>query len=343
MTFLKNHFARILITVILCAALAPSRAWAVRIVLVTDQVNTNKAQEVVAVFQSTPPFSRLKNLEFQITPTTAKRLGCYVAPQTLTAESFEPDLAKAESMEREFILNTIAPRASLPKSCPKKSAPIDRLIACDTPQALKYLSRVQKARRADFVLVVKADVRYGGSGGRFPVITTGSPATMALHELMHQLGFADEYAYENACEADIYCDQKADDTISKNGFGFLPGTSFNVAQFNGFNSYIDDADVRKRHGSQIPWLKSILLTTPLQVQGHIGTPISPVDPLVDIGLYPAITCQKASKRFDTWQADPRITIMRALTTNYIPEVYWEPLAKALNTSLGEPHVSEKVF
>ena len=255
----------------------------------------------------------------------------------------EDALAYFESVDRLSRIHSNAKNLKAdptPASCVGEKAKPVRLITCDTPKARRYLGGVKAAHGADFVLVVLNLNRYGGSGGVYPVITTGSPATMMVHEFMHQLGFADEYAYLNACEADTYCDLQAGDTKSKSGYGSLPGTSFNVALFNSFNSYIDDQDVKNRHATSIPWVNSIATTTPLQVSGKIGTPSS----LGKVGLYQTIVCERASRRLDTWQSVPQSTIMKALSTNYVPDVYWNTIAKSLGTRLLKaPVAGEKVF
>ncbi|MGG2352376.1 hypothetical protein ACE4Z7_24550, partial [Salmonella enterica] len=86
-----------------------------------------------------------------------------------------------------------------------------------------------------------------------------------------QLGFADEYQYSNACEADIYCDSSNGDFKSPSGYGALPGTSFNVAAFNAKSNYASSAEARKAHASRIPWLSQIPSSTEL-IHGHqLGT------------------------------------------------------------------------
>jgi hypothetical protein len=186
-----------------------------------------------------------------------------------------------------------------------------------------------KTEKASIAIVVKADSRYGGSGGKRPVITTASPASMAIHELMHQLGFADEYAYISACEADIYCPAGVSDSKSPSGFGNLPGTSYNVAAFNARSSYASSDDARRAHAKSIPWFSFIPTKASLITHGKLGSPSTGMA----AGLYRAIVCDKATQRRDTWQAVSESTIMKTLSTTRIPKAYWPTLARSLGTTL----------
>ena len=315
--------------------LAPQNAWAVKIVIVTDQPKAVKAQEVASLFRSTEPFSRLKNLDFKVIKTSSAKLGCNLAPPTAldVAGVKNSDLLETiESRDRlatSLNLKKRSARFLLPASCNDQgSQPPSRLIACDSIQSLLFLGALKKTEKAAFVIVVKDDPRYGGSGGPSPVITSGSPAAMALHELLHQLGFADEYSYLNACEADLYCPPGGDDTISRSGFGSHPTTAFNVAVFSEDKSYSSSEDVRRKHNKQIHWVNFIDKTTELLTNGKVGTPRPGL-----IGIYRAGVCDKASSLTPTWASVSEPTIMRTLKTTYIPEDYWPTIAKSLNTKI----------
>ncbi|MES2965450.1 MAG: M64 family metallopeptidase [Bdellovibrionota bacterium] len=319
-----------------CSFMISAPTFATTVVIVTDQPGQVKAKEVISTLKSTPPFSRLQSFDLKIKTASTKTIGCDAAPLAAQKSNFrgvgEEALQYFESIDRLSRLSLGAKglaAAKIPASCTGNKTKPTRLITCDTPKANRYLGSVKGTMKADFVLVVLNLPQYGGSGGRYPVITAGSPATMMVHEFMHQLGFADEYAYISACEADTYCDVQAEDSKSKSGYGYLPGTSFNVALFNSFNSYIDDEDVRNRHATKIPWVRSIATSTPLQVNGKLGTPAASSE----VGIYPAIVCEKASRRLDTWQSVSKSTIMKSLSTNYIPEVYWNTIAKSLGTTI----------
>lgn len=297
------------------------------ILIVTDQPKAAKAQEVASLFRTTEPFSLMKDLKLKVIQTNPAKLGCQAAP--LSAFDF---VAVSDSNQEELLARSewrdqvVRIAATLPPSCSNKDNPISRLITCETPQANAYLNALKKTEKAQQIIVVKTDARYGGSGGVRPVITTGSPASMAIHELMHQLGFADEYAYLNACEADIYCDANAIDYKSPSGFGALPGTAFNIASFNAKTSYSSNSDVRKTHGSQIPWLSFIDTKTDLTTGGQLGTPKTG-----QVGLYRSGVCDKSTDRHDTWQSTTDVTIMKTLSTTKIPKDYWPTIAKSLGT------------
>ncbi len=313
-----------------------SPAHATKVLLVTDQVKALKAREVSKLFAATEPFSKMKDLEFEVIQTTPRRLGCTVAPQSLSEEkevsalSDEELLARAESRDRlADIHNFTKAVQSLPPSCNEKDGGVPtRLISCQSSVTKSYIQGLLKSERAALAIIVKDEARYGGSGGETPVITTGSPASMAIHELMHRLGFADEYGYYNSCEADIYCDQQSGDFTSKSGYGFLPGTSFNVALFNARASYSSSSEVRRTHGPKVPWLSSISSSTKLLTNSKLGTPDSG-----KVGIYRAIVCDKATKKLETWQSTSEPTIMKTLSTTYIPKPYWNTLAKSLGTKI----------
>ncbi|HVK61206.1 MAG TPA: hypothetical protein VM432_06630 [Bdellovibrionales bacterium] len=294
------------------------------IVLVTDQPGGANAREVVRSFQTIEPFSRMSGLKFEIVQTTAKKLGCETAPET---ERFNSDLDAMESIDR--LASAIESKEALPASCKDQPPPI-RLITCDTPIAQRFLTSIKTKYSANYVIVVKSDPRYGGAGGRFPVITTGSPATMAIHELMHLLGFADEYEYTTDCEADYYCGTTLPDeqTRSPAGYGSIPGDSFNVPLFNARSRYSSNEQARSLHGALISWLNLIPKTTPLIERGKLGSPSS-----VPVGLFRGVTCDKASRRMDTWRAENTLNIMDKLSVTYIPTAYWQTIETSLGTKI----------
>lgn len=320
-----------MIALLLATALSLNAHATTTMLIVTDQPKAAKAQEVASLFRTTEPYSLMRDLKLKVIQTTETKLGCTSAPanaEDIVAASDSDQqnlLARSEWRER----NRAFRGGGLPASCSNKENPIARLISCDTPQANAYLSALQKTETAQQIIVVKTDARYGGSGGTRPVITTGSPASMAIHELMHQLGFADEYSYISACEADIYCGAGADDFKSPSGYGYLPGSSFNVAAFNSRANYSSNADVRKVHGSQIPWLSFIAKSTDLTSNGKLGSAPTPGQ----IGLYRAVVCDLATDRRDTWQSTSDDTIMKTLATTRIPKDYWNTIAKSLGTHI----------
>ena len=313
-------------------------ALATKILIVTDQAKAVKAQEVAKLFKTTEPFSLMRDLSFEVIQTTSRKLGCETkaaALQELSQLSDDDALARSESQDRladihEAALLDNTKGRGLPPSCSGKDGSVPtRLVSCGSTTTKTYISGLLRSEKATYAIIVKDESRYGGSGGATPVITTGSPASMAIHELMHRLGFADEYGYYNSCEADIYCDVQSSDVISKSGYGALPGTSFNVALFNSRASYKTDAEVRTRHGSQIPWLSSIAKATKLTNSTKLGTPEAN-----KVGIFRAIVCDKATKTMETWQATAPPNIMRTLSTTLIPKPYWPTLAKSLGTKIS---------
>lgn len=221
---------------------------------------------------------------------------------------------------------------ALPPSCGGDNGGVPtRLISCDTPQTMAFIGALKKTEKASYAEIVLTDSRYGGSGGEYPVITTGSPAAMAIHELMHRLGFADEYGYYNACEADIYCPAGAnDDIISPSGYGALPTTAFNIAAFQSLPSYPSSAAVLSSHANLIPWASDIEARTALTTNGKLGSPTK-----VATGIYRAIVCDLATTKMETWQSTSSPTIMKTLATTYIPEAYWHVIAKSLGTTISK--------
>jgi hypothetical protein len=318
-----------------------TQAFATTILVVTDQAKAVKAREVSALLRATEPFSLMSDLKMKVIQTTAAKLGCEVAAvsskdlmpviaHSLSAKESSDLLSRSESRDRESRAKGVGQFDALPASCSQKASPISRLITCETAQANRYLGALAKTEKTQFILVVKTDARYGGSGGTYPVITTSSPATMAVHELMHRLGFADEYGYYTTCEADIYCDSKTGDETSPSGYGSLPGSSFNIAKFNARANYSSNSDVRKWHGRELPWLSMISSSTNLLTNGRLGS----TPKARETGLFRSIVCDKASKRIDTWQPTTDSTIMMTLTTTYIPKSYWPTIAKSLATHIA---------
>jgi hypothetical protein len=318
-----------------------AKAHAVKVLIVTDQSKAVKAREVANLFRTTEPFSLMRGLEFKVIQTSARKLGCEVRAASAleahaTVEMTDEDaLAKVESQDRlatllEQVHLTDDKAAGLPASCNDKGGTVPtRLISCQSATTKTYIDGLLASEKATYAIIVKDESRYGGSGGVTPVITTGSPASMAIHEFMHRLGFADEYGYYNSCEADIYCEQQRDDVVSRSGYGSLPGTSFNVARFNAYASYKNDSEVRTRHASQLPWLPSVSKSTRLTTGSKLGTPEAG-----KIGIYRAIVCDKATKKTETWQSTSRPNIMQTLSTTLVPKPYWSTIAKSLGTKLS---------
>lgn len=322
------------------AFFAASVASASKLVIVSDQPKAIKARDIAALFRATPPYSLMKDLSIKVIQTSTAKLGCQSsAPSAfdvmaVTTQDADADelLRLAESRDRRAQITRGLRALGLPPSCSDKGGLPTRLITCDSPQSQAYLAALKRTEKANYVVVVKDDARYGGSGGPYPVVTSGSPSAMAIHELMHRLGFADEYGYYTPCEADIYCPLQSDTSISPSGYGSLPATAYNVTLFNERARYASNADVRKAHAKNVPWLASIDAKTDLiSAAGKLGTPAAG-----KIGIYRAIVCDKASQTMESWQSTSEPTIMKTLGTTYIPKNYWPIIAKSLGTHITEP-------
>lgn len=350
---------------------AAQNANAATIAVVTDQVSQEKARELVQLMKSTPPFSRMTDLNLVIHAVQPDELGCGAKDRSrLSAFSVlaqtlgDPRklLPLLESNQRLVSWNRPLPEMTpsaqpnskastnfasggLPASCRVPNAQLnaleDRLIRCDSPESLAFLRKQKTQLSASYVMVVIDDPRYGGSGGEFPTMTSASPTEMGIHELMHQLGFTDEYQYISACEADIYCLGLFADFKSPSGFGSYPGTAFNVAVFTAQNPYASSQDVITRHGKKIPWLKQLpaaALATLVDQEKNLGTPDKNT-----VGIFSTNVCDLASTATHTWTAETRPTIMQTLNTNYIPSVYWPTIAKSLGTTVGAAVDGEAVY
>jgi hypothetical protein len=312
-------------------------AAAALILLVTDQPGSEKARAVKMAFETTAPFSKMPDLDLQIVSVSSDELGCESAtPSNFDLLPFDGNIL-AFTEWRDRIGLAIDAKRELPFTCKETPKP-QRLIDCDTPKARAFLSALKQDRGAEFALVIKNDPRYGGSGGLNPVITTGSPELMAIHEFMHRLGFADEYEFTTDCEADLYCvdSAKDQDVPSNSGYGNLPGWSFNVPRFNSLDSYDSNKVARRAHGKLVPWLPLISRDTLLVTGRTLGSPES-----VRFGLHRAVVCNKATERSDTWRAENADNVMHSLHTNYIPELYWETIARSLGTTIDSGALNER--
>ncbi|MFN7728956.1 MAG: hypothetical protein ACK5P7_07355 [Bdellovibrio sp.] len=108
-------------------------------------------------------------------------------------------------------------------------------------------------------------------------VTSASPPAVALHELLHLVGFKDEYAYVNEGEANLYCAARS----------MAP----NLTIFLSSPPYSSDGDARARHAGDIPWYSRINAPS-ISSPPELGTTEND-----KTGLYPAKTCEKATKGF----------------------------------------------
>ncbi|MBC7537693.1 MAG: hypothetical protein H7281_02640 [Bacteriovorax sp.] len=187
----------------------------------------------------------------------------------------------------------------------KADAAIARLPECDTHAIV--LDAAQ--RGVSQAIIVKDNPIYGGSGGAIPVVTTGSPASVAVHEYMHTLGLSDEYQY-SASEAVIYCK-----SVSSPNLAFIEPNP---------NGYQNDSSARSQHMGHIPWGEFIKSETPITHSGGTllgtdgvnhdmyATPNSTGAPSrmgSSVGLYEGKTCKSAVPPLKTWQPGREASIM----------------------------------
>jgi hypothetical protein len=289
------------LTVILFSILLSSTVNAATLTILTDQKGSAKAKELKELITKTPPFSRIRNLDINI-----------VEESSIECEKMQ-GMSENNSGSSESSANS-----SLPASCKvtsaKKSKNSDeedvgnRLVSYDCTS----LAKVQSQTNADYLILVKNDSQYGGSGGTYPTMTTGSPAQVGLHELLHQMGFADEYSYYSACEADIYCDASM-------------GRSVNVAIFADKPPYSSDAQARGMHSKQIPWYGKIKPATEIITGSQLGTPKNGL-----VGVYHGQTCELATNGAKGWVSGSEENLMESVYTNLIPEEHWQAISEALN-------------
>jgi hypothetical protein len=187
---------------------------------------------------------------------------------------------------------------------------ISRVFYCsDSPQ------RFAAETNADRVLIIKKDdARAAGSatavGGIGAAMTTGLDSRGGLHELLHAIGFMDEYAFTRGREADLYCAGRQ--------------TGPNLAIFRYQAPYESDEVARQRHRSDIPWYGRITAKA-ISSPPELGTP----EP-GKIGLYPAATCEHATTGYRSWRPgdEKEPTIMQRLD-GIIPDSFCPAVRHAL--------------
>jgi hypothetical protein len=281
--------------------LVPS-AEAKTLILLTDESSGKSAEGLKSAFLSTPPFSRMKDLEIKVVVKESARCEAWKGPATNSDEEKQPGGTA-------------------------------RILHCNNSSDL---ATAQAENNGDYLIFVKNDPTYRGGGGNFPTMTTGSPALMGVHEFIHTLGFADEYSYPSAFEADMYCGLAARPGETK--FAPYPGLSFNIAVFEDHPPYASDSQARSLHGGQIPWFGKISASTLITSGGQLGTARGKKL----IGLYPAKTCIKSTKQKKSWQPGEETTLMESLSTNYLPPAYWDQIALAMGTTISGPSAEESV-
>lgn len=181
----------------------------------------------------------------------------------------------------------------------------NRVVDCDPANLLTIAAE----NNTEHAIYIREDATYGGSGGSVPVINSGSPPNMAIHEFLHKFGFADEYPY-SAEEAHHYCSN---------------ARTPNVAFFNDTPPYSSDGHARQEHSADIPWYGEIRPATLITSGSDLGTPRRGV-----VGLFRSVTCDNANPPVASWKPGSEPTIMENLETNHIPRSYWPAILTGLN-------------
>lgn len=188
---------------------------------------------------------------------------------------------------------------------------LNRVVTCDSEAIIAHMAG---ENNADRVILVYDSASYGGASSSTAMVSVGLPTNGAIHELMHTFGFADDYMYASACEADTYCPR----------WKSTPNSTI----FQDSPPYPSDAVARARHSSQIPWFAQILPTTLITTGSQLGTPVRGA-----IGLYPGKQCIYSSDHLKIWSPGDLPTVMETLNVSYIPKSYWPAVAEGLHTRI----------
>ncbi|MBY0415505.1 MAG: hypothetical protein K2Q18_15135 [Bdellovibrionales bacterium] len=245
-------------------------AHAYKFVIFTDESATDTSSQVKEVLLKTYPFSTL-NVEVEIVRVPSSDLEC-------------------ES------------------GATRSGKKVERMVTCKDTESIQKRALAKGGQQA---MIVKNITKYGGSsgiGGGVPVITTGSPPRVMLHEFLHTLGLCDEYAYPEE-EAKDFCE---DVKINPNAAYIQPQSS-----------YGSDSEARAMHSGQIPWYGDIFATTRITNSSQLGTGVvskelnAPNDNTIPAalseptGLYRGKTCDNAIPKIKkvVWHPGGKATIM----------------------------------
>lgn len=290
---------------ILLAALIAAvgvNASAKKLVILTDEPSGAKAREIQQLITSTSPFKLLKPSELTVE--------VHVIDPTEPIKC-APKVIKYTDQEL-YSLKYYSEKAGIPISeaqlaMYKKGYTIDRLVDCDK----EAITAIGQRFGADRLMFVHQSQWEGGSGGEIPVILSGSRSGIGMHEWLHGYGLADEYAYRRE-EAPFYCNQHQ---------------WANVAIFNSEPPYSGSADVRARHGSQIPWLPYLSSSAVLVNGTELGSPKAG-----NLGIFPSKTCTAVVPTLQSWKSSSNPTIMEDPASTYIPKPYWPPILSGIGVS-----------
>ncbi len=247
--------------------------WAGSILIVSDEPGMLKAKEVAQAFATTPPFSMLEDFEVDLQEVKARDLSCL--------------------LEKDSVI----------------------LCQLSASEEQKVLSR-RADQLPDSILVVKVENSYRGTAylnGLYGSITHVTAALAGVHEILHTLGFNDEYTYrwemaQKICRGVI---------STPNVFGRTP-----------FYEPVTENLAWNVYWQFIPWRMQILSGTPLTLDGKLRTP-NPQQ----VGLHPSALCSRIQNGFQAWQPLPDVTLMQTLSTHHIPRMYWPLIARKLRSKL----------
>lgn len=186
-----------------------------------------------------------------------------------------------------------------------------RVMACG-PVYARFVSK----NKADKVVIVRDDKKYAGSaviGGLGASVTTATPPEVGLHELLHAVGFYDEYEFASTREANELC-------LENLG-------SPNITYFKDRPPYTSDLQARSLHSGQIPWYTRINAST-ITTGSNLGSKESN-----KIGLYPAENCKLASSGVKAWRpGDSRKPNIMATVdgAGKVPDTFCQIIGSVLN-------------
>ena len=302
-------------------------AMAAKILIVTDQPTQQRAKEIQTALKTTPPFSLLKNLVVVIRYLPKEAVVCSrplvdqpkqdsSTALPATTKSEEPKIP--DSCKKMFAQ---AANSSLKNEAETQAAAqaqrqisdAQRLIVCDTGQALMDITGKENADRTIFV---RESDTWGGASGSSITVTTELPPSGTIHELLHSFGFGDEYSYASPCEADTYCPYAQ------------IGSWANIAAFPELAPYPSDSVARQKHSSQIPWYSKIAPNTLITSGSILGTPKPN-----EIGLHETHVCDLAESKVKSWKPGSETSVMETLETSLVPQIYWEQVAQGLGTQI----------
>lgn len=236
--------------------------------------------------------------------------------------SDEPSLHKAKQVQlllrNEKPWSLMSPLEVLVKSvessdilCPSEES----MFACElSPAAERRLWAQAGVELPLKVLLVKHNPNWLGAAwvrGFYGTMTSAAEAWVGVHELLHLLGWGDEYALL----PDMAVERCRGVISNPNRFGRKT-----------LHDSIDEPLAWNYYWRFLPWRFAIPRGTLLTQMGRLGSPES-----VKVGLHPLPVCSLAPGGFQVWAPVKAFTVMGGATT-HIPEFYWPRIAAALGVT-----------